>query len=173
MKPTYLAIPISFLLSGLLVSCAGMLPGTGTNNSTHASGTKGTSAPAKTSAPAASASGNYSVTLGVTSRSGRLGAVQFDARIKGGDWQGSGGSVACRNVSGAAMLACNDKGGGTLSCALIDQGGIATPNALVVCGLSSSKPIAAADFSVKVVDASTPAMKPAKATVAVTKIVAN
>jgi len=124
-----------------------------------------------TAAPASSASGVYTVTFGVGNRIGRLGAVQFEASAKGGaDWQGAAATVACRNVSGAAMMACNDKGGGKLSCAFVDQKGIGTPISLVTCRLSSSKPVAAGDFSVKVVDASSPDMKPAKASVVVTSV---
>lgn len=133
---------------------------------------KASGGPEAAGAPAASASGRYSVTFAVTSRSGRLGAVQFDARASG-DWQGTGGSVACRNVAGAAMMACNDKGGGLLTCALIDQGGIPTPKRLVVCSLSSSKPVSAGAISVRVVDASTPGMKPASPTVSVAEVRAN
>ncbi len=136
------------------------------------------SAPAKVAptakTPTASASAGYAVTFGVTSRAGRLGAVQFEANAKGSaDWQGAGASVACRNASGASMLACNDKGGGLLSCAFVDAKGIGTPVSLVTCGVSSSKPLAASDFSVKLVDASSPDMKPAKPSVGVTAVSAK
>ena len=125
-----------------------------------------------TAPPAASKSGTYTVTFGVANRVGRLGAVQFEATVKG-DWQGAAASVQCRNVSGAAMMACNDKGGGHLSCAFVDPKGLATPLSLVTCRLASSKPVAASDFSVKVVDASSPDMKPARASVAVTSVTAG
>jgi hypothetical protein len=126
------------------------------------------------SAPTPSASGGYTVTFGVGNRVGRLGAVQFEASAKGGaDWQGSAASVSCRNASGAAMMACNDKGGGKLSCAFVDAKGIGTPIALVSCRLSSSKPVAPSDFAIKVVDASSPDMKPAKASVVVSSVSAN
>ena len=122
-------------------------------------------------APAASGSGVYTVTFGVGNRAGRLGAVQFEARAKAGaDWQGSGASVACRNSSGASMMACNDKGGGLLACAFVDAAGVSTPGSLVSCRIASSKPLAATDFSVKVVDASSPDMKPAKASVVITSV---
>ena len=134
-----------------------------------------TNAPATPSAPAAaSASGGYTVTFGVSNRVGRLGAVQFEATAKGSaDWQGAAASVACRNVSGAAMMACNDRGSGRLSCAIIDQKGIATPMSLVSCRISAAKSLAAGDFAVKVVDASSPDMKPAKPSVVVTAVTAN
>lgn len=137
-----------------------------------------TAAPSKaatpSTAPTASASGGYTVTFGVGNKVGRLGAVQFEVTAKGGaDWQGSAASVGCRNVSGASMMACNDKGGGRLSCAFVDQKGVATPTDLVVCKLTSSKPVAASDFAIKVVDASSPEMKPAKASVVVRGVTAN
>jgi hypothetical protein len=131
-------------------------------------------ASAPSAAPAAaSASGAYSVTFGITGRTSRLGAVQFDARAKSGNWQGAGASVSCRNVSGAAMMACNNKGGGLLSCALIDPNGIATPKDLVICRVSASKAIGAGDFSVKVTDASSPDMKPVGTSVVVTRVTGN
>jgi hypothetical protein len=122
-------------------------------------------------APAASGSGVYTVTFGVDNRAGRLGAVQFEARVgAGADWQGAGASVSCRNSSGASMMACNDKGGGVLSCAFVDTAGVSTPCSLVTCRIVSPKPIAASDFKIKVVDASSPDMKPAKASVVVTSV---
>jgi hypothetical protein len=131
-------------------------------------------APAPSVAPAAaSASGTYSVTFGINARTSRLGAVQFDARAKSGNWQGAGASVSCRNVSGAAMMACNNKGGGLLSCALIDPNGIVTPKDLVTCRISASKAVSAGDFSVKVTDASSPAMKPVGVSVVVTRVAGN
>jgi hypothetical protein len=131
-------------------------------------------AAAPTAAPTVSASGGYTVTFGVGNKVGRLGAVQFEVTAKGGaDWQGSAASVGCRNVSGASMMACNDKGGGRLSCAFVDQKGVGTPIDLVVCKLTSSKPVSAGDFAIKVVDASSPDMKPAKASVVVRSIAAN
>jgi hypothetical protein len=129
---------------------------------------------APSAAPKASTSGGYTVTFGVGNKVGRLGAVQFEVTAKGGaDWQGAAASVGCRNVSGASMMACNDKGGGRLSCAFVDQRGVGTPIDLVVCKLTSSKPVAASDFAIKVVDASSPEMKPAKASVVVRGLTAN
>jgi len=71
------------------------------------------------------------------------------------------------------MMACNDKGGGRLSCAFVDPKGVGTPIDLVACRLTSSKPVAAADFAIKVVDASSPDMKPAKASVVVRGVATN
>jgi hypothetical protein len=127
-----------------------------------------TSAPAASSKPTTSASGVYAVTFGVRG-SGRLGAVQFDARPGSGQWQGSGAKVACKNLVPPAIHACNDKGG-TLSCGFMDTNGIATPADIVTCTLESSKPVSAADFSIKVIDASNTATKPVKADVVVTRV---
>jgi hypothetical protein len=160
---------------GLIVAACSSLASSGGSKTAAAARPTQTPNPSPASpraaAPTTSASGGYVVTFGVSNRVGRLGAVQFDASAKGGaDWQGTAASVACRNLSGASMMACNDKGGGRLSCAFVDANGIGTPLALVTCRISSSKPLAASDFTVKVVDASSPAMKPAKATVVVTSI---
>ena len=130
---------------------------------------QGTSAaPAPSTTPTTSKSGVYAVTFGVRG-SGRLGAVQFDARPGSGQWQGSGDKVACKNLVPPAIHACNDKGG-VLSCGFIDTNGIATPSDIVTCMLESSKPISAADFSIKVIDASNTATKPVQASVVVTRV---
>jgi hypothetical protein len=158
---------------GVVLAACGPLAATTTKQT--ASRPPAESAPAMPKAPAtAGTSGAYTVTFGVGNRVGRLGAVQFEATTKGSaDWQGAAASVACRNVSGAAMMACNDKGGGRLSCAFVDQKGIGTPVSLVSCRIASAKPIAASDFAIKVVDASSPDMKPARASVVVTAVTAN
>ena len=172
---SFLALVAALVVSG----CAGSQSG-GSSTAASAPAQKTatraktpSAAPAKAPAAApaaASASGAYSVTFGISARTSRLGAVQFDARTKSGSWQGAGASVACRNVSGAAMMACNNKGGGLLSCALIDQKGIATPKDLVTCRVTASKAVGAADFSVKVTDASNPDMKPVGVSVVVTRV---
>jgi hypothetical protein len=164
MKP-FLALSIAITISLVLPGCNDLLPMAGKRATT--------SRPAEP-AGAEDGAGSYSVTLGVTNRAGRLGALQFDVRTKGkGGWRGSGGSVACRNVSGAGMMACNNKGRGLLSCALVDEAGIATPTDLVVCKATSSGRLTVEDFDVKVVDATAPDVRPVKATVSVTKVVAD
>ena len=179
----YRSSPILVLMASLLLSgCAGMQSG-GASKSTAGTAQKTATRPktpgaqpaaptaAPAAAPSASASGAYAVTFGINARTSRLGAVQFDARAKGaGGWQGAGGAVACRNVSGAAMMACNNKGGGLLSCALIDPNGIGTPKELVTCRFGASKPVGAGDFSVKVTDSSSPDMKPVPVSVVVTRV---
>jgi hypothetical protein len=56
---------------------------------------------------------------------------------------------------------------------LVDEAGIATPNDLVVCKATSSGRLTVEDFDVKVVDATAPDVRPVKATVSVTKVVAD
>lgn len=181
--PSHVGSSVAALLAAVLVAgCAGLQSsgaGKTTSASAQSSGTRakppGTTSAAATpkAAPAASASGAYAVTFGIPSRTSRLGAVQFDARAKSGGWQGAGASVACRNVSGAAMMACNNKGGGLLSCALIDPKGISTPKDLVICRVRASKAVGAGDFSVKVTDASGPDMRPVGVSVVVTRVAAD
>ena len=146
-------------------------PATAAKNTAAKAATASAPQKAPAAAPASSASGVYSVTFGISARTSRLGAVQFDAKAKGASgWQGAGAAVACRNVSGAAMMACNNKGGGLLSCALIDPSGIGTPKDLVTCRFSSSKAVGAGDFTIKVTDASSPDMKPVAVSVVVTRV---
>jgi len=160
---------VSFVLplaAALCVTACGAMQSSGSGKTAGVTPPKTTPKP-----PPTSASGVYSVTFGVSARTSRLGAVQFDAKAKSsGGWQGAGASVACQNISGAAMMACNNKGGGLLSCALIDQNGIATPRDLVTCRFTAAKPVGAGDFSVKVTDASSPDMKPVNVNIAVTKV---
>lgn len=169
------------LTAGFVLAACSSLGSTAAPKQTATSAPAASRAPAPTKAPAtpsapaaASASGGYTVTFGVGNRIGPLGAVQFEAIAKGSaDWQGAAASVACRNISGAAMMACNDRGSGRLSCAFIDQKGIATPVSLVSCRISAAKALAAGDFAVKVIDASSPDMKPAKPSVVVTAVTTN
>ena len=113
----------------------------------------------------------YAVTIGIATGSGDIGAVQFDVTTtSGGVWEGDRDKVACANLSGAAMMACNNKGDQGLSCALIDPDGITLPTDLTKCDFLSDKPISAADFSVNVVDASDTAMQPAEVEISVTAI---
>jgi hypothetical protein len=130
--------------------------------------------PEASSAKTTSSSGVYAVTFGVRSGAGKLGAVQFDARPRaGGAWQGSGAKVACTTLIGSAMTACNEKGGGLLSCGLINPNGFAVPTDLVRCEFQSKTPVAPSDFSVKVVDSSDTAAKPVGAYVLVTSVTAR
>lgn len=64
----------------------------------------------------------------------------------------------------------NNKGKGRLSCALIDPNGISTPTGLARCAFQSSKPVSAADFTVKVVDSSNTSMKRVGVSVVITSV---
>jgi hypothetical protein len=141
-----------------------------TNTETPTSDAK--SAPsADSQASAATGSDKYAVTIGIASDSGKVGAVQFNVRTtSSGGFDGQRDKVACTNVSGAAMLACNNKGKPGLSCAAIDPEGIATPVGLVRCDFLVDGSVAASEFSVEVVDASNPAMEPVEIEVSVTEI---
>ena len=159
------------LVAGLMwAGCAEL----GSSVGTASRGTQGATAPPPSAVkPATSKSGVYAVTFGVRGGAGRLGAVQFDARPKGpGQWQGSGAKVACTNLVAPAIHACNDKGG-VLSCGFIDTNGISTPTDLVACAFESSTPVSAAEFTVKVVDASNTSTKRVRADVVVTRVTAR
>ncbi len=97
----------------------------------------------------------YIVQIGVASESGPLGALQFDVDHTGssGGWQGSAGGVNCNFDTPAGLAVCNDKGGGRLSCALVDMSGFDTPAAIVTCVFKTSEGLDAADFSLSVQDA--------------------
>ena len=154
----------------VLSGCAGFPANLGGTSGNVGAGAK----PEASSAKTTSASGVYSVTFGVRSGAGKLGAVQFDARPRaGGQWQGSGAKVACATLVGSSMTACNEKGGGLLSCGLINPNGFAVPADLVRCDFQSKTPVAPSDFSVKVVDSSDTAAKPVGAYVLVTSITAR
>jgi len=159
----------SVLLSAM--GCAACAATTTSSGSSARSGAATTSSALATRAVATKAvAGPATITFGVTSRSGRLGAVQFDARAAGISWAGAGKSVACRNISGAAMHACNDKGGGLLTCAVIDPKGFGSPTNLVSCDLESAGGVDASAFSIKVIDASDAKANAASVTVGVTNL---
>jgi hypothetical protein len=116
----------------------------------------------------------YAVTIGIATGSGDIGAVQFDvSTTSDGVWEGQRDKVACTNLSGAAMMACNNKGDQGLSCALIDPDGITLPTDLTKCDFLSDKPISAGDFSVNVVDSSDTTMQPTEVEISVTAIAVN
>ena len=154
-------------------SCSELASSTGFGNTgTQARPQPSASQPAAdTGAKTSSASGVYAITFGVRSGS-KLGAVQFDARGSG-DWQGSGDKVACSSLVSGSMHACNDKGGGVLSCGLINTSGIPGGADLVRCDFASKSPVSAGDFSVRVIDASNTATKPVSANVVVKRAAAR
>lgn len=161
--PLRAAAAVAAVATALLVACSG--------RDAIGSDPGGARTGATTAASIASSAGVYVVTFAVASRSGRLGAVQFEATpATGRSWRTTAGKVVCRNLSSAAMHACNTKGGATLTCALVDLKGIGTPSELVSCDLESAGEVSAADLTVEVIDASDPQAKPADVEVTVTKV---
>ena len=113
----------------------------------------------------------FDVTIGITSASGTLGAVQFDASYNGsGGWKGVGGGAYCRFAVDTGLKTCNDKGGGELSCAFVDVDGFPTPTDLVTCRLRAIGDVNVDLFDVRAADASMPDLTPAFADVAVTNL---
>ena len=114
----------------------------------------------------------YRVTIGITSASGPVGAVQFDANHLGssGGWVGAGGGAHCKFNVQAGLKTCNDKGGGRLSCAFVDVSGFDTPTDLVTCDFNTSEALGRADFSVRATDVSLPDLTPSSADIAVTNL---
>lgn len=162
------AVSLTMALSG----CESGGSGESAKAVTHTETPTSESAPAgKSEAGAATGSDKYSVTVGISSNSGKVGAVQFNVRTtSSGGFDGQRDKVACSNVSGAAMLACNNKGAPGLSCAAIDPEGITTPVGLVRCDFLVDGSLSASDFSVEVVDASNPAMEAVEIEVSVTDV---
>jgi hypothetical protein len=117
----------------------------------------------------------YGVRFDLASTSAPLGALQFDVDYHGGSggWLGAGGGADCRWLIQAALHACNDKRGGSLTCALVDTNGFAGPTALMECSFKSRNSVAAGDFAVRVTDASDPALNPADARVIVSGVYAR
>lgn len=171
-KPFAIVATVAFatVLSGCNGGGSGESAKAVTNTETPTS--DAASAPdAKAEATAPAGSDKYAVTVGIASESGKVGAIQFNVKTtSAGGFDGMRDKVACANVSGAAMLACNNKGKSGLSCAAIDPEGIATPVGLVRCDFFVDGSVAASDFSVEVVDASNPAMEPVEIEVSVTEI---
>jgi hypothetical protein len=99
----------------------------------------------------------YDITVGVTRGAGKLAALQFDVRYTGdGAWLGSAGSVVCSTHPRVALATYNDRGGSWLSAAMIDLEGFDAVGPITTCRLKSSDAADAGDFSVTVIDASTP-----------------
>lgn len=117
----------------------------------------------------------YGVRFDLASSSGPIGALQFDVDYHGGSggWLGAGGGADCRWLLQAALHACNDKRGGSLTCALVDTNGFSGPSALMECSFKSRNSVAAGDFAVRVTDASDPGLNPTDARVIVSSVYAR
>lgn len=99
----------------------------------------------------------YDVQVGVTSGAGLLAALQFDVRFTGeGGWQGSAGGVVCSTHPQVALATYNDVGRGWLRAAMIDITGFDAVGPISTCRFQSNDTVTAGDFSVSVIDASTP-----------------
>ena len=112
----------------------------------------------------------YVVTIGVTSQ-GKLGALQFNLQHHGtsGGFAGAGASARCQNTGAAAsaLASFNDVGNGVLRAGFIDLNGFDTPGAVATCTFKSRDSVTASDFSIEVVDATDPELKPQNVAVAV------
>jgi len=100
----------------------------------------------------------YAVTVGVTSHSGLLGALQFDVTHLGstGGFVGAGASVDCSADVNAALTSFNDRGNGRLSAAFVDLQGFQTPTPVATCRFKTRERLAASSFQVTTTDASGP-----------------
>jgi hypothetical protein len=106
----------------------------------------------------------YAVTVGVTSHSGVLGALQFDVTHLGssGGFVGAGGSVDCNPDVDAALTSFNDRGNGRLSAAFVDLQGFQTPTAVATCRFKTREQLAPTSFQVTTTDASGPDLQSSK-----------
>jgi hypothetical protein len=114
---------------------------------------------------------DYIVGFNLEPTTGPVGALQIEVDYLGsnGAWAGNGGRLACRWIVDASLHACNDKGAGTLSCAVVDTSGFTGPTPLMECSfLSRDDALTAADFDVRVVDSSGIDLAPIDAEVTVT-----
>jgi hypothetical protein len=114
----------------------------------------------------------YGVLFEVGPTSGPIGALQIEVKYLGetGAWLGSHAGVACREFIDASLSACNDKGGGLLSCAFVDTSGFTGPTDLMECSFKSRDAVEAGLFNVEVVDASTPQLEPIDVHVVVSNV---
>ena len=80
---------------------------------------------------------------------GRLGALQFNIH---GDSDGYGG-IHCSSQIPHALMSFNDLGDGTLTVAMIDLEGFATPGPVVSCSFTTNGFARVTDFQLTLVDA--------------------
>jgi hypothetical protein len=98
---------------------------------------------------------SYAVSIGITTPSGVLGALQFDIRHVGasGGWLGAGSGAVCTPDVPVALATFNDRGDRWLSAAMVDLSGITPPGPVVTCTFKSREQVSAGSFSVQVIDA--------------------
>jgi hypothetical protein len=117
----------------------------------------------------------YGIRFDVGPTDGPIGALQIEVDHTGtsGAWLGAKAGVACRWMVSASLHACNDKGGGKLSCAVVDTTGFTGPTGLMECSFKSKNAVSASDFTVDVVDASSPGLEPIDVRVVVAGVYAR
>jgi hypothetical protein len=99
----------------------------------------------------------YSVVFDLVEAERPAAALQFDITHPGltGGWLGAAGDVDCRWLVTSNARACNDRGNGILSCAVVNSAGLEAPVSILECGFASyDLVLVASDFDVTVVDAS-------------------
>lgn len=119
----------------------------------------------------------YAVSFDLEATNEPLGALQFDVEYRGSGragWLGAGGGAACRWIIPAAIHACNNKGNGNMTCAVVDTGGFTGPTRLLECAFrAADDALTVDDFDVDVTDASTPNLVAIEAAVRVSSVVAR
>jgi hypothetical protein len=117
----------------------------------------------------------YAIRFDLKQTAGPVGALQVEVDYTGGSgaWLGAKGKVDCRWTVAASLTACNDKGRGRLSCAVVDQTGFTGPTPLMECTFKSKNAVTAGDFRVDVVDSSGVDLEPIEARVVVAGVYAR
>jgi hypothetical protein len=114
-----------------------------------------------------------SVTFGVTT-SENLGALQFEVNYGSapGEFVGEGFTVSCMSlIAGASAVIQDDDARRILGTAIIREAGFTGPVDVTRCSFApSDQSIAASQFGVTVVDATTPDFLPVRPTVAITSL---
>jgi len=98
----------------------------------------------------------YSLTIKVSSESGTLGALQFDVQYTGsnGGFVGTADKVECESLIERALSAFTNKGGKTMTGALVSVNGFSTPQDVARCRFRSTQAVSPSSFAITVTDAS-------------------
>ncbi|MFQ5477396.1 MAG: hypothetical protein ACE5E4_02135 [Candidatus Binatia bacterium] len=116
--------------------------------------------PSSSTAPKASSdhkaqTRTYAVTVGVSSDSGSVAALQFDIKYKGeGGFVGDAGDVECESAFEGSLATFNNKGDGLVSGAIIDLAGFSTPTEVATCSFRTKEDPSKDSFEVTAVDSS-------------------
>ncbi|MFP6599314.1 MAG: hypothetical protein VB852_02610 [Deltaproteobacteria bacterium] len=158
------------------------LPPSATGQTSVRPGATSSERPGATSSerPSASASSGtaedtvrpWDVTMGVTSGSGPVAALQFDVVYQGpsGSFVGRSQSVDCRVLVDVALSTGNNQRQGRLAYALIDLTGFDVPADVITCTFKTRDPLSTDSFTIKVVDATDSDDSPLKIGMAVTDV---